>query len=112
MKLVIAIINGDDVGAVVQSLTRGGFSATRLSTTGGFLKSKNTTIMIGTDDEEVERAIQIIRDCAGKRKTVRYDNPHMMPGGGGPSMNMGFPVDAEIGGCTIFVFPIERIEKY
>ena len=37
MKLIIAIINYDDAGAVVQSLSKQGFSSTRLSTTGGFL---------------------------------------------------------------------------
>lgn len=112
MKMIMAIIQHEDEQDTIGELNQNNFFVTKLSTTGGFLKSKNTTIMIGTEDEEVEKAIRIIRECAGKRRTVRYDNPHMMPGGTGPSVNMGFPVDAEIGGCTIFVFPIERIEKY
>ena len=36
MKLIIAIINHDDVGTVTQNLSKKGFSSTRLSTTGGY----------------------------------------------------------------------------
>ena len=38
MKLVLAIINHDDANTVTQSLTKKGFSSTKLATTGGFLK--------------------------------------------------------------------------
>ena len=41
MKLIIAIINHDDVGTVTQNLSKKGFSSTRLSTTGGFLMAGN-----------------------------------------------------------------------
>ena len=37
MKLILAIINHDDANAVTQSLTKSGFSSTKLATTGGFL---------------------------------------------------------------------------
>ena len=33
MKLILAIINRDDANAVTQSLTKAGFSSTKLSTT-------------------------------------------------------------------------------
>ena len=37
MKLILAIINHDDANTVTQSLTKKGFSSTKLATTGGFL---------------------------------------------------------------------------
>ena len=37
MKLILAIVSNDDSGAVSSALTRGGFSVTKLATTGGFL---------------------------------------------------------------------------
>ncbi|HQB32930.1 MAG TPA: cyclic-di-AMP receptor, partial [Erysipelotrichaceae bacterium] len=53
MKLIIAIVSNDDSSAVSARLTEHGFMVTRLSTTGGFLRAGNTTMLIGTEDERV-----------------------------------------------------------
>ena len=47
MKLIIAIVNNDDSAVVSSSLTKEGFTVTKLSTTGGFLMVGNTTFLIG-----------------------------------------------------------------
>ena len=49
MKLIYAIIRYDNEDDVTTSLTKHKFSVTRLSTTGGFLKKGNTTLMIVTE---------------------------------------------------------------
>ena len=66
MKLIIAIINYDDAGSVIESLSKSGFSSTRLSTTGGFLLAGNVTLLIGVEDKQVQEAIDIIRVFAEK----------------------------------------------
>ena len=53
MKLILAIVSNDDSGAVSSALTRGGFSVTKLATTGGFLMAGNTTFISGVEDEKV-----------------------------------------------------------
>jgi len=55
MKLLFAIINNDDSAAVTSALTREKFKVTKLSTTGGFLLTGNTTLLIGSDDDQVEK---------------------------------------------------------
>ena len=40
MKMVLAVLQGDDYADTVDELNRDGFSATILSSTGGFLKKK------------------------------------------------------------------------
>ena len=70
MKLLLAIVNNDDSAAVANNLTAKGFIATKLATTGGFLKAGNTTFLIGTDDEKVETVIDIIKTFSHKRKQV------------------------------------------
>ena len=55
MKLILAIIQSADEADTVQELNAKGFFVTKLSTTGGFLKAKNTTLLIGTEDEKVLR---------------------------------------------------------
>ncbi|MBQ4626501.1 MAG: cyclic-di-AMP receptor, partial [Clostridia bacterium] len=48
MKLIVAIINNDDSASVLNGLTQKGYSATKLSTSGGFLRAGNSTLIIGT----------------------------------------------------------------
>lgn len=55
MKLVLAVVNNDDSAIVTSALTNEGFFVTTLSTTGGFLMAGNRTLMIGTDDDKVEK---------------------------------------------------------
>lgn len=62
MKLIIAIIRDEECEKVLQSLLQEEFRVTRIASTGGFLRRGKTTLMIGIDDEKVERAIQIVGD--------------------------------------------------
>ena len=70
MKLILAIINRDDAGAVTQNLTRRGFSSTKLATTGGFLMAGNVTILVGVDAEKVQEVIDIIKEHSHSRKQM------------------------------------------
>ena len=63
MKLIFAVINNDDSHAVSSSLTKAGYSATKLSSTGGFLMSGNTTFLICAENESVDAVIEIIKHC-------------------------------------------------
>ena len=50
MKLVFAIVNNDDSHSVSSALTQGGYQATKLASTGGFLMAGNTTFMICSEE--------------------------------------------------------------
>lgn len=66
MKLVIAIVSGDDSNKVQKALIKENFFVTRLQTTSGFLRSKNSTFLIGVNDEHVPRVLEIIEDNSKK----------------------------------------------
>ena len=66
MKLILAIINNDDSVRASSELNRKGFFVTRLSTTGGFLMVGNTTLLIGTEDGDVDKVKEIPCDYFGK----------------------------------------------
>ena len=70
MKIIYAIVSSDDGTRVTDVLTENHFSVTRLATTGGFLKKGNATLMIGTEAEKVDQAIQLIKDTCGKRQRI------------------------------------------
>lgn len=109
MKLVYAIVRNDNEDDVVNELTKNHFSITRLSTTGGFLKKGNTTLLIGTEDEQVDKVIDIIKKECGKRQKITVNVPYMS---GTSMVNYGtMPMNVEIGGATIFVTDVDRFEK-
>lgn len=106
MKLILAIVNHDDANVVTRSLTKRGFSSTKLATTGGFLMAGNVTILVGVDEEKVDTVISIIREESHSRK-------QMIPTA--TEMSYGYcpstPVEVTVGGATIFVVDIERFER-
>ena len=61
MKLIIAVVQNEDADAVVDALLENDFRATRLASTGGFLRRGNTTIMIGVQDNQVDHVIEVLR---------------------------------------------------
>jgi uncharacterized protein YaaQ len=63
MKLIIAIIRDEDNDAVSSALVGAGFRVTRIASTGGFLRRGSTTLMIGVEEEMVDQAFQIVRNC-------------------------------------------------
>lgn len=67
MKLIIAIVHDDYVNRVVKELVNNKIRSTKLTSSGGFLKSGNTTLLIGTKEENVDKAIDVIRSqCDSK----------------------------------------------
>ena len=57
MKMIIAIVQDDDALDLVDELTERNFRVTKLATTGGFLKSGNTTLLMGVEKEKVEEIL-------------------------------------------------------
>ena len=106
MKLILAIVSSDDSSMVSSALTKNNFSVTKLATTGGFLMSGNTTFLIGTEDENVDKAINVIGEHSKKRK-------QMVPSSAsyGVGMYTSFPVEVTVGGATIFVLDVEQFKK-
>ena len=62
MKLIVAIIRDEHCDKVLQTLVDEEFRVTRIASTGGFLRRGMTTLMIGVEEEIVERAVQIVGD--------------------------------------------------
>lgn len=106
MKLILAIISDDDSKACTAALNKASFHVTRLATTGGFLSAGNTTLIIGCDDKEVDRAIEIIGSESQRRKEA-------VPSAiSGDMANLvSYPVEVEIGGATIFVLDVDQFKK-
>ncbi len=108
MKLIIAVVNNDDSGALIKALSQKGLGSTKLATTGGFLRSGNTTVLIGTDDEKVPQALEIISQSCKQRKEI-VASAVAAPFGAG--IYNSTPIEVTIGGATVFVVDVEQFQK-
>ncbi len=104
MKMVIAIVQDDDAMDLVETLTEKKIGVTKLATTGGFLKSGNTTLMIGVEDDKVDEVIDTVKGICEKRKEVVVSSPFS----GSSEMYMQYPVQVEVGGATVFVIDVDK----
>lgn len=68
MKLIIAIIKDEDNDGVSNALTDQDFRVTFIASTGGFLRSGRSTLLVGVDDNQVKTAIDIIRENCKKQE--------------------------------------------
>ena len=106
MKMIMAIVNNDDSATVANHLTDEGYSATKLATTGGFLKAGNTTFLIGVEDDQVDDVIALISEFSQRRAQIIPASPSFSPG-----VFSSAPLEVHVGGATVFVMDVERFEK-
>jgi uncharacterized protein YaaQ len=108
MKLIVAIVHNEDAGALVDALLDRDYRATRLHSSGGFLKQSNATIIVGVEEAQVEPVLEVVREnCTSRTQIVNPMPPIMEPG----EFFMPYPLEVEVGGATVFVLPVERFER-
>lgn len=86
MKMIILILKDSDSDAVTQALTSAEYRVTRVSSTGGFLRSGVVTLLLGVDDDRVDSAVEVIRGRVSKAASNEKR-------------------------ATLFVVPVERFEQ-
>ncbi|MCL2741567.1 MAG: cyclic-di-AMP receptor [Oscillospiraceae bacterium] len=129
MKLLFAIMHDDDSPKVMGELNKNGFYVTKLNSTGGFLKSGNTTLLVGVDEAKLETVLGIIAKKSKSRKQSVSASSSFGGGMGrylssqaaGDSLDevsvsdgLGVsqaPVEVVVGGATIFVIDVEKLIK-
>lgn len=109
MKLVIAVVQDKDSNRLLNALVQEDFRATKLASTGGFLKAGNTTFMIGVENGKVSQLLDIIKqNCQARNQLVAPVSPL----GGNAESYVPYPVEVQVGGATVFVIPVEQFVHY
>lgn len=103
MKLIIAVISREDTEKTLASITEAGFRATKLASTGGFLKTGNTTLLLGVEDERLDELKNIFTDKSGRRKKTTSPILHT-----GESVVTPL-IETYTGGATLFVLDVGEI---
>ena len=100
MKLIIAVVHDDDAAALTQALNRQGYGVTKMCSSGGFLRSGNTTLLCGVEEDKLDGRKQFV-DPAVLSPTAGVQ-------GGAPS----FPIEVSVGGATVFVIDVDKFYKF
>ena len=73
MKLLVFVTEHSVADQTVDALVEQGFRVTRLASTGGFLRRGNTTLLVGVEDNIVDRAVSIVRRAAPGALAITLD---------------------------------------
>lgn len=84
MKMMIVIVKDHEADPLTEAFTSGNYRVTRIASTGGFLRSGVVTLLLGVNDNQVESALQLMREKLGSSEEKK---------------------------ATIFVVPVERYEQ-
>jgi uncharacterized protein YaaQ len=108
MKLVVAVVQDYDVDRLLRAVTEAGLRATRVASTGGFLRTGNTTVLLGVPDERVGQCLGLLSTAcgarlepAGERLAPNLEEIY------GPGL-----AEVAVGGGVAFVAPVRRFERY
>jgi uncharacterized protein YaaQ len=110
-QMILAVLQGDDSDNTIRALNEAGFFVTLLSSTGGFLKKRSTTVMIGVEEEKLPRVLEILKHYAGKRTETVYQSV-ALPHAGEVAPIPPIPMTRQTGGVTVFVMDLRQMEKF
>lgn len=87
MKMIVCILQDSDKDKVSDALTENKFAVTIIPSTGAYFRRGNATMILGVQNEDVEGAIEIIR------QTIRNDE------------------EPELKRATLFVINIDQYQQ-
>ncbi|HXF51076.1 MAG TPA: cyclic-di-AMP receptor [Dehalococcoidia bacterium] len=108
LKLIVIIASDTDADKLIKRLVGQGYPATKISSTGGFLRKGNATILSGVEADEVDQIIAIVRqECYARTEYVPVQT---LPFFGEGSV-LAEPIEVRVGGAIVFVVDVERFER-
>lgn len=107
MKLIITIISNKDTEKVLNILSKSGFPATKVSSTGQFLEGGHSSLFIGVEDDKVEEVHKILKENVTKRVVREHGTQSTLNG-----TLLKQPVDVEEYGGISFIIDVEEFRKF
>lgn len=108
LKLVIVIAEDIDADRLMGRLIEQGLPATKVSSTGGFLRKGNATILSGVEAGEVDQVLALVREeCHARTEFMPVQRLPFI----GESSALPEPPEVRVGGAIVFVVNVERFEK-
>lgn len=103
MKLLIAVINSEDVASVTWAMTKAGYPTTVADSFGGFYNRRNSVVFAGIGDSKVQSVLDIIAQ-----------NTHSVVENVPANINFGdvkLPSQVKISGAVISILSVDQFAK-
>ena len=108
LKLVVIIASDSDAEKLTRKLVEQGYPATKVSSTGGFLRKGNATILSGVEASDVDQIVAMVRaECYARTEYVPVQTLPVF----GEGSVLQEPIEVRVGGAILFVLDVERFEK-
>lgn len=107
MKLIVAIVQDYDCDRLLQAVSAAGIGATRIASTGGFLRTGNTTVLMGLPDDRVSECVGLIRETC----QARSQRPPEELVADLLEWNPAAIAEVTIGGAVVFVANVSRFVR-
>ena len=105
MKLCIVVVPSSDGDRLLERLTENQFGATKVGSSGGFLKRGSTTVFIAIEDDRVGDLTNLIREHFPEvTETVPVSALPLAEEWGLPTDL----VDVRVGGAVMFVLTLDK----
>ncbi len=105
MKLIINVVDNQDVDKLITALTDYHFRVTRISNPGGLLGVGNSTLLIGVEDQQIKPVMELIASIASPHPGF-FPYAHTPPDIPPTSF-----IEVMVGGFQSFVLDIESFEQ-
>jgi len=106
-KLCIIIVSGSDADRLMRRLVERSLPATKVSSTGGFLRHGSVTIFSGVTDDQVDEVMALVHEeCHARKEVVPLQSLPFAS-----EMPYAEPVEVRVGGAIVFVLDVSRFER-
>ena len=105
-RLMTVVMQSQDVDHAIEELNKAGLVSTLLSSTGVFLGSRNTTLLIGMSAGQEADAVHILSETC--RRRVEYVATPLE----GAPFHLPLTTPVTVGGATVFTLEVERYEVF
>lgn len=106
-ELFLVIVSGDQISELAQKLVAAGFYFTRVDDLSGFWFGSATCLLIGISKSRHDQLLALINRVCRTRHSFVPTRMDLSVNPGPPMM-----IEADLGGATVYVFPVERFEQY
>ena len=103
-RLMTVIVQVQDVEPTLKRLGRIGLSITHLASSGGFLGTRNVTLLIGLTAGQEEQVVHLLQKTC--RRRVEYVTTSLE----GAPFHLPLSTPVTVGGATIFTLAVEHFE--
>jgi uncharacterized protein YaaQ len=107
MKLIVAIVQDYDCDRLLQAVNSAGLGATRIASTGGFLRTGNTTVLMGVEDDRVMECLKLIQGAC----EARIERPPEELALDLMEWGHGGIAEVTIGGAVVFVVGVQQFVR-